>query len=132
MPASPKLKGLGEAEVAAHIGARMKSRRTMLGISLAALADALSITSQQMSKYEHGQNQLSAVKLCLIAQMLSVDISYFYDGLSKNTNSYGDDELLSRQNFQAVTALNQIALPIKRSILALVHCLAEEDKKKKG
>lgn len=63
-----------------HVGARIRLRRTLLGMTQDQLASALSISYQQIQKYETGANRISAGRLFEIAQCLSVDISYFFDG----------------------------------------------------
>ena len=46
-----------------------------------ALADALDLTFQQVQKYEHGANRVSASRLAAMAKILAVPISYFFADL---------------------------------------------------
>src|SRR5215472_17129463 len=46
-----------------HVGSRLRQRRTELGISLPNLAASLGLTFQQLSKYEHAMNRISAGRL---------------------------------------------------------------------
>jgi transcriptional regulator with XRE-family HTH domain len=64
-----------------HVGARIRLRRTLLGLTQEQLAASLNISYQQIQKYETGANRISAGRLFEIAQRLSVDIAYFFDGL---------------------------------------------------
>jgi len=64
-----------------HIAARLRERRTMLGLTLQQVAGMLGITYQQLYKYEKGVNRLSAGRLHALARALGVDIGYFYEGL---------------------------------------------------
>src|SRR5471030_2652213 len=64
-----------------HVGARIRLRRRMQGVSQEKLADALGLTFQQVQKYERGTNRVSASKLYEIATALRSPISYFFDGL---------------------------------------------------
>lgn len=64
-----------------HVGARVRLRRKMLGMSQDQLAKALNLTFQQVQKYERGANRISASKLYTIACQLSVPIGFFFDGL---------------------------------------------------
>ncbi len=43
--------------------ARIKLRRTLMGMSQERLADALGLTFQQVQKYERGGNRVSASRL---------------------------------------------------------------------
>ena len=64
-----------------HIAARMRERRTTLGLTLQQVAGMLGITYQQLYKYEKGVNRISVGRLYAMARALGVDIGYFYEGL---------------------------------------------------
>jgi transcriptional regulator with XRE-family HTH domain len=68
-----------------HVGARIRERRIMLGLTQQQLADLIGVTYQQAHKYERGINRVSAVRLFEIARVLSVPVSYFFDGLDTQT-----------------------------------------------
>lgn len=63
-----------------YIGMRIRERRVRLGMSQAELADAIGVTYQQVRKYEHGINRVSASRLYLIATVLQVSMDYFLEG----------------------------------------------------
>ena len=54
-----------------HVGAQVRLRRRMLGVSQEKLADQLALTFQQVQKYERGHNRISASKLFQISQAAS-------------------------------------------------------------
>jgi transcriptional regulator with XRE-family HTH domain len=64
-----------------HVGARVRERRIMLGLTQQQLADLIGVTYQQAHKYERGINRVSAGRLYEIAQVLSVPVGYFCDGI---------------------------------------------------
>jgi len=64
-----------------HVGARVRERRIMLGLTQQQLADLIGVTYQQAHKYERGINRVSAGRLYEISQVLSVPVGYFFDGL---------------------------------------------------
>lgn len=64
-----------------HIGERVKKLRQQKAISAASLAEALESTQQQVSRYENGQNKLSAAQLYRISKCLGMPPSWFYEGL---------------------------------------------------
>jgi len=68
-------------DVDRHVGARVRERRIMLGLTQQQLADLIGVTYQQAHKYERGINRVSAGRLYEIAQVLSVPVGYFFDGL---------------------------------------------------
>lgn len=68
-------------EIDRHVGARVRERRIMMGLTQQQLADLLGVTYQQAHKYERGINRVSAGRLYEVSQVLSVPVSFFFDGL---------------------------------------------------
>lgn len=68
-------------EIDRHIGKRIRARRIAMGISQEKLGDLLGLTFQQVQKYEKGVNRVGASRLLNIAQILGVEIEYFFVGL---------------------------------------------------
>ena len=66
-----------------YVGARIRERRIMLGLTQQQLADLIGVTYQQAHKYERGINRVSAGRLFEVSQVLSVPVSYFFDGLEQ-------------------------------------------------
>lgn len=64
-----------------HVGARVRLRRTLLGMSQEAMGKALGLTFQQVQKYERGANRISASRLYDLSRVLEVPISFFFDGM---------------------------------------------------
>src|SRR5215212_6697792 len=63
-----------------HVGSRVRLRRMMLGMSQERLGENLGITFQQIQKYEKGTNRIGASRLQHIARVLSMPVSYFFEG----------------------------------------------------
>jgi transcriptional regulator with XRE-family HTH domain len=96
-----------------HVGARVRLRRTLLGMSQEKLADALGLTFQQVQKYERGANRIGASRLHHLARILEVPVSFFFDelegsqapGLAKT----GDpDPMTRRETLELVRAYYRI------------------------
>lgn len=64
-----------------HVGARIRERRVMLGLSQQQLAQMIGVTYQQAHKYERGLNRISAGRLFEIAQVMGVPVAWFFEGL---------------------------------------------------
>src|SRR5260221_14471992 len=62
-----------------HVGARMRQRRTLLGMTQSKLAEAVGLTFQQIQKYERGTNRVGSSRLFEFASVLGVPVSYFYE-----------------------------------------------------
>ena len=69
----------GEA-IDRFIGARIKLRRSFRGLNLKDLGDALEVSTQQVQKYEAGDNRISAGQLYILARVLGVELAFFFDG----------------------------------------------------
>jgi transcriptional regulator with XRE-family HTH domain len=68
-----------------HVGARIRERRVMMGLSQQQLAKMIGVTYQQAHKYERGLNRISAGRLFEIGQVLGVPVSWFFEGLSPDS-----------------------------------------------
>ena len=106
-------------DVDRHVGARVRERRIMLGLTQQQLADLIGVTYQQAHKYERGINRISAGRLYEVAQVLSVPVGYFFDGLQdQNARSVSPRERMCLElarNFSQIPnerhqeALSQLA-----------------------
>jgi transcriptional regulator with XRE-family HTH domain len=90
-----------------HVGARIRERRIMLGLSQQQLAQLIGVTYQQAHKYERGLNRISAGRLYEIAQVLGVPVSWFFDGLSR---AHAPSEMTQRQRMCLELARNFAAI----------------------
>ena len=72
-----------------YVGKRICHRRWMNGTTQQQLAEAVGIKFQQIQKYETGMNRVSASRLWDIANVLDVQISYFFEGLDENSSAGG-------------------------------------------
>jgi transcriptional regulator with XRE-family HTH domain len=64
-----------------HVGARVRLRRTLRGMTQTDLADAIGLTFQQVQKYERGVNRIGSSRLYKLSQVLDVPINYFFDDM---------------------------------------------------
>ena len=64
------------------IGARIRERRMMLGLTQQELAGVIGTTAQQVNKYENSINRIFAGRLHILAKALGVEVNYFYQGMT--------------------------------------------------
>lgn len=120
-----------------HVGARIRMRRKLLGISQERLAEDLGLTFQQVQKYERGANRVSASKLYEIARSLKTSIAYFFEGLADPTSGEGGDGdseqsvhdfLMTPEGLELAAVFPRVGRPrVRRRILELVRTMAEDD-----
>jgi transcriptional regulator with XRE-family HTH domain len=120
-----------------HVGARIRMRRKLLGVSQERLAEQLHLTFQQVQKYERGANRVSASKLYEIARALEAPVAYFFDGLADTSGSSDGQELTGEFVHDLVMTPEGMELAamfprikrgrVRRRVLDLVKALAEDD-----
>lgn len=64
-----------------HVGARIRERRVMMGLSQQQLAKLIGVTYQQAHKYERGLNRISAGRLFEMGLVLGVPVAWFFEGM---------------------------------------------------
>ena len=69
------------------VGQRVRWRRRELKLTQEQLGEKLGLTFQQLQKYEKGINRVSAGRLFELADVLSVPIGYFYEGVEEMLSS---------------------------------------------
>lgn len=62
------------------VGARIRARRRMAGLTQGELAARLGLSYQQIQKYEAAANRISAGRLWVLAQVLEADVADFFKG----------------------------------------------------
>ena len=83
-----------------EVGGRIRTRRLLLGMNQQALADALDLTFQQVQKYEHGANRVSASRLAAMAKILAAPISYFFADLQPGGAELSVEDKTWREQLQ--------------------------------
>ena len=121
-----------------HVGARIRLRRRMQGVSQERLAESLGLTFQQVQKYERGANRVSASKLYEIAATLRTPISYFFDGLDDPASGRAASEasideqtvhafLMTSEGLDLARGFTRIPRGrVRRRLLELVRALADD------
>jgi transcriptional regulator with XRE-family HTH domain len=122
-----------------HVGARIRLRRNMIGLSQEKLGESLGITFQQIQKYEKGMNRVGASRLQAIGNILNVPVTFFFDdmpGQSDKPKGFEEESettyvvgfLNSSEGIQLARAFAKIGdAKVRRKILDLVRTLGHED-----
>jgi len=117
-----------------HVGARVRLRRTLLGMSQERLGDALGLTFQQVQKYERGANRIGASRLFDLARALQVPVGFFFDDLPEGVAEGGsptasvqdDDPMQRRETIELVRAFYRIPDPTaRRRLYELARSIAD-------
>ncbi len=87
-----------------HVGKQLRMQRIVMGLSQEALAKAVGITFQQVQKYERGINRMSASRLFDFSRVLSVPVSYFFEGYESSNPSTGAVQPSGEYKYSEITA----------------------------
>src|SRR3954470_23254270 len=79
-----------------HVGARIRLRRTLLGLSQSTLGEQLGLTFQQVQKYERGANRVSSSRLFDLARILDVKLAYFFAEMGSDVEAQSPGALQGR------------------------------------
>ncbi|MEL7128166.1 MAG: helix-turn-helix transcriptional regulator [Pseudomonadota bacterium] len=117
------------------VGQRVRWRRRELHLTQEKLGELLSLTFQQVQKYEKGVNRISAGRLYEMAAVLGVPIGYFYDGANQYLPERNDvmaeappidAPVLSSDALELVAAFQSINDPgLRKSLLDTVTATAK-------
>ncbi len=117
-------RGIGPVDV--HVGARVRVRRTLLGMTQTNLSDALGVSYQQMQKYERGMNRIGSSRLFDLSRVFDVPVEYFFDdmpaavaasspaqggGRTKKPPRYEPDPMGTRETLELVRGYYKIRDP---------------------
>ena len=122
-----------------HVGARVRVRRTLLGMSQEKLGDAIGLTFQQVQKYERGANRIGSSRLFDLSRVLDVPIGYFFEdmpsdvaanspaqtrGMAEEPVIYELDPMAKRETLELVRAYYKITDPhIRKRLFELTKAL---------
>ena len=110
-----------------YVGARMRERRIMLGLTQQQMAELIGVTYQQAHKYEKGVNRIACGRLYTIAQALGVEVGYFYEGMEALPGQF---EPTAQQRLVLELSRNFVTISDRRrqeAICDLARALANPD-----
>ncbi len=126
-----------------HVGARVRMRRVLLGMTQTDLGDALGLTFQQVQKYENGKDRISASKLFKLSQVLEVTVEYFFEdmppdvagispgkgrGKAEKLPSYEPDPMTTQETMRMVRSYYNIDdANVRRQVYELTKALGAAD-----
>lgn len=121
-----------------YVGARVKMRRRLVGMSQEKLAEQIGVAFQQVQKYEKGTNRIGASRLMKIAEVLGVPPAYFFQqeesepgvnlqGLETYATSKALSEFMSsKEGLSLNRAFAKITdMEVRLKIVALVKTIAD-------
>jgi transcriptional regulator with XRE-family HTH domain len=122
------------SQIDIDVGARIRARRKLLGMSQSTLAEQIGVTFQQVQKYEKGSNRVGSSRLQQIANTLgTVPSALFGEEADQVTRSIpGIEAIGSFIGTAEGIALNKAFVKIqdagvRKSVISLVKALANDE-----
>ena len=117
-----------------HVGSRVRMRRMMMGLSQEELAKMLGLTFQQVQKYERGTNRIAASRLHHLAQIMGVNVQFFFNDVdpvdappiqdSAEEIARFDDPMRRKEAIELVRAYFGVDDAVARRLFDLAKALA--------
>ena len=117
----------GPRPVDAHVGGRVKARRTLIGMSETELGKRVGLSFQQIHKYEKGMNRIAASRLWRFSLILGQPISWFFEGIGKRKRK-GDGLLAKRETLELVRYLSACDPNVRKHLAAMIKAVAGKAK----
>ncbi len=125
-----------------HVGARLRARRTLLGMNQTKLGEGLGVSFQQVQKYERGTNRIGSSRLFQLTRALDVSIEYFFEdmpaevvassstkgrGRSEEPVSYEPNPMAKRETLELVRAYYKIEdADVRKRVYELTKALGAD------
>jgi transcriptional regulator with XRE-family HTH domain len=127
-----------------HVGARVRLRRTLLGMNQTKLGEELGMSFQQVQKYENAKNRISASRLYDLSRVFDVPIEHFFEdmppevaasspatkgrGRMKKPPSYEPNPMAKRETLELVRAYYNIEdTDVRKRLRELTRVLGADD-----
>lgn len=137
---SPSKKKGRANSVDEHVGAQLRQRRSLMGLSQERLAEQVGITFQQIQKYENGANRISASRLYEFSHVLDIPVNFFFEsfGPAEGTGAIGfsdndqsgfegaEDVMKRKETLELIRVYYSIENPkLRKDLFKLVKSMAE-------
>ena len=104
-----------------YVGSRVRMRRSLLGMSQERLAEELGITFQQVQKYERGLNRIGASRLWDLAQVLGVNVDFFYQDIDQHTTDQSPRKIYARPTLSEDVCEFDMDVLLRRDVTTLLR-----------
>ncbi len=114
-------RGEGPDPVDVMVGNKLRTIRTLRGLSQNKLAMAMGLSFQQLQKYEQGRNRVSASKLYHFASYFGVPVTEFYRGLDTP-----EGVLISPEQAEILNTWNRVLPQYREKINEIMDVMGRE------
>ena len=109
-----------------YVGKKIREARLRSGLTLAALAESLGITSQQLQKYENGFTRVGCSRLYAISRVFSIPVQAFFSETDGEAYDAQEQESgFGSETRDLVSAYSNLNPCLRRSVAKTAKSLAE-------
>ncbi len=117
----------GPRPVDAHVGGRVRDRRTLIGMSQTELGKRVGLGFQQIQKYEKGMNRIGAGRLWRFSLILGRPISWFFEGIGERKRKV-DDLVAKQETLKFVRYFSACGPDVQKHLAAMINAVAGKAK----
>ncbi|MEM9421847.1 MAG: helix-turn-helix transcriptional regulator [Pseudomonadota bacterium] len=127
LPATPP------KEVDIRVGQNLRNARNLRGLTQKQLGESVSLTLQQIQKYENGSNRITVSRLHQFSEVLNVPVAQFFSGPLRDAaptdEASGKDGLnFSSDDFEILSLTNTLTPRLKRRLICLIEEMTDDGK----
>lgn len=104
-----------------YIAGRVKLLRGIRKLTLGKIASQMGLSRKQIQNYENGCSAIPIARLWQLANIMNVNIEFFWDGIKERTVENNNDDLLLVKMFHQIRDKN-----IKEDIINMIKALIDE------
>ena len=139
-PVAPAVRGQVRGQLTAEqlksidvaVGAQVRLRRILLGLSQEAVSKVIGLTFQQLQKYEHGTNRISASRLYQLSLILHVPVSYFFETVDVEVGSETAQEAYEVTNLHDIEGMPSDLMKKRKTVELVRAFYAIEDERQRN
>lgn len=107
-----------------QVGAAIRSFRLNVGMTQAALGDAIGVQFQQIQKYETAHNRISASRLKHAADALGVSVKDFFQGTEDGADQGRIAAVIAdRQALEIACAIHKLRPEVRHGIMNVIAAI---------
>jgi transcriptional regulator with XRE-family HTH domain len=120
-----------------HVGQQIRIRRIHSNVSQSDLGQGIGVSLQQVQKYEHGRNRVSASMLYEMAACLKIPVSTLFDGLPSTESAEVNPTatvidariayISTAEGRRLIEDVLQLPPKVRSRVVALLSSLANEE-----
>jgi transcriptional regulator with XRE-family HTH domain len=116
----------GRNPIDVQVGQRLRIARSIAGVNQQTLGEAVSLSWQQIQKYEQGANRISASMLWGMSRFLCQTVAFFFEGIEEKEAEF--DDALMRELLELARVWKRVPGDQRRTLLKHMRAIGSESR----